>query len=661
MCKMKKQLIFLAVSFVLLAFVQSAAASENQTNDETETVVQETMVVTSSRILEKKQNVSTNVTVYGPEELEVLSADDLSDVLAKEGLLIREYPNSTISVYARGFNTETHGNDLSSSVLILIDGRRSGTGNLAKISMDNVERVEIIRGPGSVQYGASAMGAVINVITKRGSNGVHGSVEGTLGSWDYKKGQVDLSGDVANFDFSVSASKASQGDYDTGDGLHYYNTGYDSKDKFDITAGYTFMPKNRIGFSFSDYEGNQIGGPDYLSDNDLEGCIEHALRSADMFYDGQAMDGFLLWSLRYFQGKDEYETYDAPGEEASYFRNTEHKGAQAQVTAKWDFLNLTGGFDWTSYSIVNTNTDEGKDNTYDNPAFFLLAKTFLLDDKLILSLGGRYDEYEVEGDDGRSKENDNWSKSVGAVYKLPAGFSVRANYAEAFKMPTAEQLYMYTDYSAWGFGIWSGNEDLDPESSKTYEMGIDYIKNSVTVGLTGFHTKYKNKISYSYNSDLGVTQYENVEGATFEGFEGNMQFDMGAMLGWNTELIPYGSITYMTKYEDDATGEDLSYVQHWNASWGLKLNNEALEFTSCLTFTYYGKHDITDYEGTGETRLGGDTIVDISFSKVLCAFEKSGKMSLKGEITNLFNRDYAMVQGYTAPGRTMYMGLNYSF
>lgn len=658
---MKKQLIGILVSVVLLAFTQCAAASENQANDETETVVQDTMVVTSSRILEKKEDVSTNVTVYNQEDLELLSADDLSDVLIKEGFLIREYPNSTISIYSRGFSTETHGNDLASSVLILIDGRRAGTGNLAKISMDNVERVEIIRGPGSVQYGASAMGGVINVITKRGSNGIHGSVEGTLGSWDYKKGQVDLSGDVANFDFSVSASKASQGDYDTGDGSHYYNTGYDSKDKFDINMGYTFMPHNRIGLSFSDYEGNQIGSPDYLSDNDLEGYVEHALRSADIFYDGQTMDGFLMWSLRYFQGKDEYETYDAPGEEASYFRDTEHQGAQAQVTAKWDFLHLTGGFDWTNYSIVNSYTDEGGEDTYDNPAFFLLGKTFLLNDKLILSLGGRYDEYEVESDDGRSKENDNWSTSLGVVYKLPAGFSVRANYAEAFRMPTADQLYMYNDYSAWGYGIWSGNEDLDPESSKTYEMGIDYTQNTVTVALTGFHTKFKDKISYSYNSTLGVTQYENVEGATFEGFEGNVQFDMGELLGWDSEVIPYATFTVMTKYEDDATGEDLSYVEDWNASWGLRFNNEALGLSSRLNFTYHGKHDITDYEGTGETSLGGDTIVDLSFSKTLCSFNEYGKMALKGEITNLFNTDYALVQGYPSPGRTLYMGLNYSF
>ncbi len=133
--------------------------------------VMESMVVTSGRIKEKKEDVTTNITVFTAEDLETLSVSDLSDLMLKEGFMIREYPNSTISVGVRGFRTETHGNDLASHVLILIDGRRAGTGNLAKISMDNVERIEIIRGPGSVQYGASAMGGVINVITKRGRTG----------------------------------------------------------------------------------------------------------------------------------------------------------------------------------------------------------------------------------------------------------------------------------------------------------------------------------------------------------------------------------------------------------------------------------------------------------------------------------------------------------
>ena len=155
---MKKQWVSILFSVVLLMFAQCATGAESQTGEETETVVQDTMVVTASRILEKKENISTNVTVYDEKDLALLSLTDLSDLLLKEGFYVKEYPNSTISVGIRGLATDTHGNDLSSNVLILINGRRSGTGNIAKISMDNVERIEIIRGPGSVQYGASAMG-----------------------------------------------------------------------------------------------------------------------------------------------------------------------------------------------------------------------------------------------------------------------------------------------------------------------------------------------------------------------------------------------------------------------------------------------------------------------------------------------------------------------
>ena len=136
--------------------------------------------------------------------------------------MIREYPNSLVSVQVRGFQTETHGNDLSSYVLILINGRRAGTGNIAKILTDNVERVEIIRGPASVQYGSSAMGGIINVITKQGKGKPSFYAEGTLGSFEYQKIEAGGAMEMGGFDLSFSASTESQDDYTTADSVTYY-------------------------------------------------------------------------------------------------------------------------------------------------------------------------------------------------------------------------------------------------------------------------------------------------------------------------------------------------------------------------------------------------------------------------------------------------------
>ena len=150
--------------------------------------VMEEVVVTASRVKEKKKEITTNVTIIDEEEIKDSSATDLGDLLAETGIgHIHKYPGASTSVGIRGFRTDCIGVDLAGHVLILIDGRRAGTGNAAKIMTKNIERIEVIRGPASVQYGSAAMGGVVNVITKQGKDKPTAFVEGLLGSYDYKE------------------------------------------------------------------------------------------------------------------------------------------------------------------------------------------------------------------------------------------------------------------------------------------------------------------------------------------------------------------------------------------------------------------------------------------------------------------------------------------
>ncbi|WP_155321565.1 TonB-dependent receptor plug domain-containing protein [Desulfosarcina ovata] len=656
---MKRWEVFWIVAGLMLWPVCVGSEPTKQLDEDV--AVLDTMVVTAGRVEEKKSDVSSNITVVDEEEIKESGAQDLGDLLENEGFMVREYPNSLVSVSIRGFRTETHGNDLASHVLILIDGRRAGTGNLAKILMDNVERVEIVRGPGSVQYGASAMGGVVNVITKKGHGRPSAYAEGTLGSWNYYKTEAGLSGQAHQLDFSFSASTESQNDYDTADGDQYPNTGFDSKERISANAGWTFFLGNRIGVTYIRYDGEGIGSPSYLSQNDADDYVDNAIRTVDLTYDGKTRGGGLLWKLRYFDSKDKYETFDPEnyGNKHKYYRDTDQNGAQAQITGEWQSTSLTAGFDWTRYEIDNTYTTG--ENRYDNPAVLLLAKTGLLDDHLILSLGGRHDWYEVESDDGESKEDTNWSTSFGAVYKFSAQLSVRANYAEAFMMPTADQLYMYTDYSAWGMGIWSGNPDLNAEKSRTVEFGVDYTSTTLTTGLTWFRTRYEDKIDYAYDAAEDITRYENVDDATLSGLEGTVSVDIGVWLDWPFQLAPYASFTYLSEYKDEEEDTDLQYTPEWTASYGLRLAHPESGLTARLNISTVSKQDIDDYEGTGETTLGGYTVADLTASKRLVDWERYGSLTMNAEIRNLFDESYAVVQGYPSPGRSFFVGLKYTY
>jgi vitamin B12 transporter len=228
-------------------------------------------------------------------------------------------------------------------------------------------------------------------------------------------------------------------------------------------------------------------------------------------------------------------------------------------------------------------------------------------------------------------------------------------------MPTADELFMYNDYSAWGFGIWSGNPNLKPEKSKTYEMGVDFSRGSCSSGLTYFHTEFKDKISYAYDAVAGVTRYENIKGATIAGIEGTFNIDIGEIFDWNWELKPYASFTYLTKYWDDQNNVNLSYNPEWTASYGVKLSKPKIGFDSKLNFAFFSEQDITDYEGTGDKTLAAYTVADLTVSKELFSFDRFGRVVLKGDVSNLFNKDYAVVQGYPSPGRTFYVGLKYEY
>lgn len=140
---------------VLMAIPFMAISTQPAFSQETEhnLTVMDEVVVSESRIEETKREVTANLSIISTEAIEQSSSRDLGELLTEYGLgHIQKYPGALTSVSIRGFRTETHGNDLQGKVLILLDGRRAGTGNAVKIQTKNIERIEIVRGPGAVQY-----------------------------------------------------------------------------------------------------------------------------------------------------------------------------------------------------------------------------------------------------------------------------------------------------------------------------------------------------------------------------------------------------------------------------------------------------------------------------------------------------------------------------
>ncbi|WP_319524937.1 TonB-dependent receptor [uncultured Desulfosarcina sp.] len=623
----------------------------------------ETIVVTAGRVPEKQKTLTNNVSVIDRETIEQSPATNVGELLKEQGLYVREYPGNLSSVGIRGFRTDTTGNDLTSKVLVLLDGRRAGTGNLAKIMTKNIERVEIVRGPASVQYGTSAVGGIVNVITRQGSGTPTAFVEGGFGSWRYEEASAGGQGEINGLDFSIAGTRSSMDDYDTADGEKYPNTGYDEKENLSLNVGYNFNASHRLGVIYTNFSVDEAGSPYYLSQNDTTSYLDKSNHSLDVMYTGGTDGGRFEWTMRYFSGKDK-DKYVAPS--YSYISDTvvDREGAQAQVSANFGTTTITGGMDWINYEIESTDTPTR--STYDNPAGFLLAKTRLLNERMILSAGGRYDQYEVEVKDGQGgkEEDDHFSPNVGVAYLVSQNIKLRANYGQAFVMPGANELAAdITDHYTGARTV--GNANLSPEKSTTWEGGIDFSISGVFASLTYFYTDFEDKIEQVTLSG-GISSWENLGDSTISGIEGELNVDLGVLFDWTFELRPYLRFTYLTQYEDEETGEDLQYTPDWTASYGICFSN-GMGLSAALNIAYTGEQEIEDWEDwdwmvSAEPEvitLGSSTVASLTISKILLASDRWGKLTLKGDITNLFNSDYAYAKGYPMPGRSYFLGLRY--
>ncbi|MCI5140487.1 MAG: TonB-dependent receptor [Candidatus Electrothrix sp. ATG1] len=510
------------------------------------------------------------------------------------------------------------------------------------------------------------MGGVVNVITRKAERN---SAFVEAGGGSFAANEVNVGGTLKanNFDFSGSYSRSSQDAYAIGGGDEFGNTGYDAASGISANLGWSFSEKNRLGLIFTGSELDTYGSPGYFSANDLDDSTDKENYSVDLNYTGADSTDRWQWMARWFFGKDENSWLDPAGSDPSGWddgvassNTTDQQGAQAQLTGTFGHTRLTGGIDWLDYEVENTWTPNK--TSYTNPAAFLLGKTTFPDQGLTLDIGLRYDSYEVEVVEpaGRNTDADHFTPKVGLSWMITEQLKLRAQYAQAFMMPSADQLA--ADFDRFGTRT-VGNPDLDPETSSTYEAGMDYRRNSFKAGLTYFHTDFEDKIVTDYLAD-GSKTWMNLGDAVISGVEGEFSYDLGRRMGWAWEVRPYFNMTLLTEFEDESTGEDLLDVSGINMSAGLVVSDG--DGISCrLNVAYAGEQDVEDWEAgaspTPVVALDASTVTDLTASWRCYEDDRLGAFTLRGEIDNLLDEEYAYVKGYLMPGRTLFASLRWDY
>lgn len=631
-----------------------------------EPAVMEKVVVTASRIAESEKEVSSNISVIAREEIVQSPATSLGDLLAERGLAhIQKYPGSLTSIGIRGFRTDTHGNDLQGHVLILLDGRRAGTGNAVKILTKNIERVEIIRGPGAVQYGSAGMGGIVNVITRKGTENL-AFVEAGAGSYERAEGAVGGTARVAGFDFSGAVVTRSGGDYDSGGGGTFANTGFDQETGVSLNTGYNFGSGQRLGVVFTGYDVSGAGSPGYFATPDLDDSAEKDNFSLDTQYVGGTTDSRMHWMVRYFFGRDnnqwEYPTGSNPdGYDTGIgsSNETDQQGSQAQFSATYAGYTLTGGVDFIHYQIENSWSPQ--QTSYTNPALFALGKAKFFEDDIVVTGGLRYDWFKVEVEEPASgAEEQHLTPQLGLVYNLSQEVKLRTQYGQGFMVPSADQLAIDTFH----YGTRTvGNPDLDPEKSSTYEAGVDVDYKTLTLSVGYFYTAYEDKITSQYLAD-GSQSWTNLGEATVAGLEGEASYDLGDPLQLDWELRPYFNLAFLTQYEDEETGDDLLYTSQTSLSGGVVIGNGKGMFCR-FNISHYSAQDVEDWEANSYpapvVALDSITVADLSASYRFLETDSYGALTVRGEVTNLFDEEYGYVKGYPMEGRAFFVSLRWDY
>ncbi len=642
---------------------------------EQKTASLEEIVVTATKVEEPKKDVPASVQIITQEDIKSSTAKNVGDLLSEAGIgHVHKYPGAlTGRIGIRGLAGDAHDSSFKNKILVLVNGSLAGTSNLALIPVDNIERIEIVKGPASVLYGSQAMGGVINIITKEGKEDIHGSAGVEAGSWKFWKTSAELNGKKGAFDFYLTASRSAMDDYkakikDKNGNDYGKNTGYNDE-AVSARFGYRLFDGHHISVGLQHWKGWEIGNPNASYSPDYD---DHTYKERNGFDIGYKTETF---NAKYYfvKNKSENHTVTSGAITNTYTSEKDTQGINAQKSFHISDHRVIIGGQWDRTEVDswrNTGAPYNPNSSWDSYGAFAEGRLSLFNKKLLLSAGLRYDYFEnrilstpgIPSVKPRKEDLDNVSVRGGLVYKLTDSFSLKGNIGTAFRAPAPDELA--TDYvSSWGTH-YIGNPNLKPEKSTSYDAGVEYSKDLFNGGLTFFHTDFKDKILSYYDTTLSAQTFKNVDGATLQGIEANFSYDVGLASGLNISIEPFTNITYHTRYssKDDLEiskyGKILLYTPKWTGAFGIKTGQEKWE--ARLIANYTGDERVQDWappsNGKNVVKKGDFTVVNLKGS-----YKPIKNLEIMASVENLFDRAYEYVRGYPMPGRTFVAGVRWIF
>jgi len=599
-------------------------------------------VISATRVLTPGGEVASSYTVITAEDIARSGKRSLGDVLRDvPGLhVVRQGGAGQLtSVFLRG--TERR------HVLVIVDGVEINdpigvdrAADFAHLHVDNIERIEIIRGPQSPLYGSDAIGGVINIITKKGKGKPTVTITNEGGAHHTFRSLVGIRGGTGRLHYSAMLSRL------TSDGI----SAADRKDGNREDDGYdntTFTSR----FGYSPFENLELEvflrGIDAASDLDNAGGAggddpNYRQDSKQVLTRAQATLSIL--DDRWIQ---------TLGLSCGYIRRETRNDTDADHPSDVErsrYVGRTYGADWQNiFELHPTNTliaglecreERGRSRYFSDGAWGPFTDRFStesartqaayiqdqvrLGDVFFASVGVRCDDHERFGSETT------WR--IAPIVHVTRTTRLKGTYGTGFKAPSLFQLF-----SAYG------NPDLDPEKTRGWDAGVeqDLFGKRATVGLTWFRNDIEDAITYDY----GTSRYGNINRAVTYGIEATATVKATDRLTFNS--------SYTRLYtEDKSTGEDLLRRAKHKITAGT--NYRFLDRGNAnLGVVYVGRRADMDYSTWPASTV---TLRSYCLVNLAASYAVSDNVRVFGRIDNLLDKGYQEVLGYGTPGRNAHVG-----
>jgi vitamin B12 transporter len=603
------------------------------------------VTVTATRTPADTRKLGQSVTVLTAEQIQKLGARTVADVLETvPGVQVARSGSfgSTTTVFVRGGESDFN--------LVMVDGVKvnqpGGTFDFADLTTTNIDRIEVVRGPSSVLYGANAASAVINIVTKKGKGAPTGNVSAEGGTYSTGDFKGDVSGGTSRIQYSAGAQ------YFTSDGFHSLNNRYRKRDlsaRTSVALTDSSSVSGMVRYLDSefhiptDFTGAPVDPNNYRDSKEI-------LYSAG--YQNQINDR-VQTRLEYGYHNGDYKTFTVQDNIVDFYDST-FEAIHSRHSVDWQsdlYLNgnnlLTAGMSYEKERSGTLDLDRRSFGVY-------VQDQFSWQDRLLLVAGLRYDD--------NNSFNNFVSGNLSAGFLLNEEWKIRASVGNGFRAPSFNEIVGFPE-----FGI-VGNDDLRPEKNTALDFGVDFTPQTLPFGvsLTAFFNQYSDLIEFTYLVEPGTPNYLNVQkaqsrGLELEGFFAvNSQVKVGGQYTYNpTEVTDAGSVPGGGFQEGESL---LRRPRNQGVIYGEFVRNR---LSVRMDFRRKGeREDLMFFPDFTSSRvvLAPYWRTDLSVSIPLFSFGDGNRhVDLLVRGRNIFDTEYTEIAGFQSLGRALFGGLQLAY